>query len=85
MALRWAVHHSALRTASKGGNDGFVLGISKIEQLDQNISDLAEGPLPEDVVEALEKAWLITKGTAPLPWIEPLEYTYDAKEVLFKD
>lgn len=85
VALRWLVHHSALRTAAKGGNDGVIIGISKIEQLDQNIQDMRKGPLPEEVVEALEKAWLIAKGTASDPWPSPLVYTYDAKEVLFKE
>ncbi len=42
VALRWVVHHSALKTGSKGGNDGVIIGISKIEQLDQNIHGLGQ-------------------------------------------
>ncbi|OPB45260.1 short chain dehydrogenase/reductase [Trichoderma guizhouense] len=77
VALRWLVHHSALKLAKDGGNDGVIFGVSKISQLDQNILDLQKGPLPEEVVKALDAAWIIAKGTSPNPWHTPLEYTYE--------
>ncbi|KAH7076013.1 NADP-dependent oxidoreductase domain-containing protein [Paraphoma chrysanthemicola] len=67
-ALRWTIHHSALNTRSKGGNDGVVVGVSNFQQLEENLRDFGKGPLPHDIVEALEKAWLITKATAPSYW-----------------
>ncbi|PTB64765.1 Aldo/keto reductase [Trichoderma citrinoviride] len=76
VAIRWLVHHSALKFAKDGGNDGVIFGISKISQLDQNVADLQKGPLPEDVVKALDAAWVIAKGTSPNPWHTSLEYTY---------
>ncbi|KAM0461917.1 hypothetical protein ACHAO4_001106 [Trichoderma viride] len=76
VALRWVVHHSALRFAKDGGNDGVIFGVSKIEQLHQNIADLEKGPLPEEVVQALDAAWVVAKGTSQNPWHTPLEYTY---------
>ncbi|UKZ82414.1 hypothetical protein TrVFT333_010202 [Trichoderma virens FT-333] len=77
VALRWIVHHSALKFAKDGGNDGVIFGVSKITQLDQNILDLQKGPLPEDVVKALDAAWIIAKGTSQNPWFTPLVYTYE--------
>ncbi|KAL7930438.1 NADP-dependent oxidoreductase domain-containing protein [Trichoderma chlorosporum] len=77
IALRWVVHHSDLKFAKDGGNDGVIIGISKISQLDQNISDLQKGPLPEEIVKALDAAWVTAKGTSPNPWHTPLVYTYE--------
>ncbi|RFU72903.1 aflatoxin b1 aldehyde reductase member 2 [Trichoderma arundinaceum] len=77
VALRWLVHHSDLKFAKDGGNDGIIFGVSKIEQLDQNILDLQKDPLPEEVVKALDAAWVIAKGTSPNPWHVPLVYTYE--------
>lgn len=47
-ALRWLAYHSEL-----GEKDGIILGASKIEQLQQNVKDIKQGPLPESVVEAI--------------------------------
>jgi aflatoxin B1 aldehyde reductase len=77
VALRWCVHHSALKTSKQGGNDGVLIGVSKVEQIEQNVADLRKGPLPEEVVQALDKAWLITKANSPNPWHTPLVYTYE--------
>ncbi|KAL9468652.1 hypothetical protein ACSS6W_010346 [Trichoderma asperelloides] len=77
VALRWVVHHSALKFAKDGGNDGVIFGVSKIEQLHQNIADLEKEPLPEEVVKALDAAWIVAKGTSPNPWHTPLVYTYE--------
>lgn len=50
-ALRWVVNHSALNI--KDGNDGVIIGVSNIDQLDQNLKDCEKGPLPEEVLQAL--------------------------------
>ncbi|KAF2022353.1 Aldo/keto reductase [Aaosphaeria arxii CBS 175.79] len=65
IALRWAIHHSELKTRVKGGNDGVIIGVSSFAQLESNLKDLEKGPLPDDVVKALDDAWLVTKATAP--------------------
>jgi aflatoxin B1 aldehyde reductase len=65
IALRWTVHHSALKTRAKGGNDGVIIGVSSFPQLEGNLKDLEKGPLPDDVVEALDEAWEISKPTTP--------------------
>ncbi|KAB8200986.1 hypothetical protein BDV34DRAFT_229703 [Aspergillus parasiticus] len=68
LALRWCVHHSKLQMPAKGGNDGVILGISSYEQLPQNVEACEKGPLPDEVVEALDKAWARTRGDAPTYW-----------------
>jgi aflatoxin B1 aldehyde reductase len=65
IALRWTVHHSELKTRAKGGNDGVIIGVSNFGQLEGNLKDLEKGPLPEEVVKALDDAWLIAKPVAP--------------------
>ncbi|ETN38340.1 uncharacterized protein HMPREF1541_06375 [Cyphellophora europaea CBS 101466] len=70
-ALRWVNHHSKInvRGVSKDGNDGVIIGVSSLKQLESNITDLEKGPLPDEVVEALDHAWQnITKATSPLYW-----------------
>ncbi|KZF19622.1 Aldo/keto reductase, partial [Xylona heveae TC161] len=80
-AFRWTVHHSALKI--KDGNDGIIIGVSSFDQLQTNLADIEKGPLPEEVVKALDDAWLITKATAPNYWHLDLNYTYDTKKALF--
>jgi aflatoxin B1 aldehyde reductase len=65
IALRWCVHHSELKTRTKGGNDGVIIGVSSLQQLEGNLADLEKGPLPDDVVKALDEAWMAAKATAP--------------------
>jgi len=82
-ALRWMTHHSQLNV-KEGGGDGIILGVSSLQQLEGNLKDVEKGPLPEDVVKALDEAWLIAKPTTANYWHLDLKYTYDTKEALFK-
>ncbi|KAI1810446.1 aflatoxin B1 aldehyde reductase member 2 [Poronia punctata] len=81
-ALRWVVHHSKLRITN-GGGDGILIGISSYDQLDSNLDNLEKGPLPDDVVEALDKAWEIAKPDTTDYWHKTLEYKYDTQAALF--
>jgi len=81
-ALRWCVHHSKLNVVG-GGKDGIIIGASSIGQLENNITGLEKGPLPEDVVQALDEAWLIAKPTTADFWHGELKYTYNTQEALF--
>ncbi|MCJ1306825.1 hypothetical protein MMC25_000468, partial [Agyrium rufum] len=83
IAIRWCVHHSALKMED-GGRDGVIIGVSSYEQLESNLKDFEKGPLPEDVVKALDEAWLVTKATTANYWHLDLKYTYDTQEALFK-
>jgi len=63
IALRWCQHHSLLSP-----NDGVILGASSASQLEQNIEDSDKGPLPQELVVALDEAWLKVKANAPTYW-----------------
>ncbi|TVY83577.1 Aflatoxin B1 aldehyde reductase member [Lachnellula suecica] len=82
VALRWVTHHSALNVTD--GNDGIIIGVSSVDQLDQNLKDIESGPLPEEVVQALDKAWSIAKVDQPNYYHLDLKYTYDTRQALFK-
>jgi aflatoxin B1 aldehyde reductase len=58
-ALRWLTHHSMLKQEA---GDAIIIGASSKEQLESNLVDLEKGPLPQDVVEALDTAWSKAKG-----------------------
>lgn len=64
-ALGWIVHHSHL-DSSRG--DSVIIGASSLQQLEQNLGDFEKEPLPEDVVEAHDKAWAMTKGIVKNYW-----------------
>jgi aflatoxin B1 aldehyde reductase len=81
IGLRWLVHHSALNVIN--GTDGIVIGVSSIDQLDQNLEGCQKGPLPEEVVKALDQAWLVAKAETPNYWQLDLKYSYDTKQALF--
>jgi aflatoxin B1 aldehyde reductase len=44
--------------------DAIIIGASSTKHIDQNLVDLEKGPLPDEVLEALEKAWEIAKPKA---------------------
>ncbi len=82
IAMRWLVHHSALKIKD-GGRDGIVIGVSSFSQLETNLANLEKGPLPEEVVKTLDDAWMITKPTSPPYWHLDLEYKYNTTDALF--
>lgn len=81
IGFRWVVHHSKLKVQD-GGNDGIIIGVSSLAQLESNLKDIEKGPLPEEVVKVLDEAWLITKPTAAVYWHLDLEYKYDTLKAL---
>jgi len=82
VALRWCMHHSALNV-DKDGGDGIIIGVSSLDQLKSNLKDLEKGPLPQEVVDVIDQAWLHVKAVAPVYWHGQLEYGYDTKKALF--
>jgi len=50
-ALRWTVHHSSL--AAQFG-DAVIIGASSPAQLRANLDMIEEGPLPKEVVNAMD-------------------------------
>jgi aflatoxin B1 aldehyde reductase len=65
VALRWLKHHSQVQ---KDFDDAIIVGASSVRHLEGNLVDLEKGPLPNEVVEAVENAWLLVKGVAPKYW-----------------
>ncbi len=59
-ALRWICFHSAL-----GKADSVILGSSRIGHIEQNVKDIAKGPLPQSVVDALQSLWETVEEDAP--------------------
>lgn len=62
IALRWEMHHSALK---KEHGDAVIIGASSTKHIEQNLLDFEKGPLPDDVVEAVDRAWELVKPNAP--------------------
>lgn len=63
IALRWMQHHSKLDTKQHG--DAIIIGASSINHIDQNLTDFEKGPLPKEVVDAVNGAWELCKNNAP--------------------
>lgn len=59
---RWLAYHSML---SSNRGDAILIGASKLNHLQQNLETVKAGPLPEDIVQAFEQAWTLTKGDSP--------------------
>ncbi|KAK8199673.1 NADP-dependent oxidoreductase domain-containing protein [Phyllosticta capitalensis] len=64
-ALRWLAHHSAM---SKDKGDGVIIGASSAKHLEENLLALEKGPLPDDVVEALDQGWELARGLPLKYW-----------------
>ncbi|KAA8904688.1 hypothetical protein TRICI_005385 [Trichomonascus ciferrii] len=61
-AFRWLSHHSQL---SREKGDSIIIGASSVEQLEKNLAELEKGPLPEEMVQALDNAYLKVNGVVP--------------------
>ncbi|KAM8756515.1 aflatoxin B1 aldehyde reductase member 3 isoform 1-T1 [Acanthopagrus schlegelii] len=61
-AMRWMYHHSQLKGEL---GDGVIIGMSNMEQLQQNLAAAEEGPLDERVVAAFNEAWNLVAHKCP--------------------
>jgi aryl-alcohol dehydrogenase-like predicted oxidoreductase len=57
LALGWLLHHA--------GIDGVILGASSLEQLQQNLAAVEDGPLPPELVAACDQVWAALRGVGP--------------------
>jgi aryl-alcohol dehydrogenase-like predicted oxidoreductase len=57
LSLNWLLHHAAA--------DCVILGASKIEQLEDNLAALEDGPLTGDTVAACDAVWAKLRGVTP--------------------
>lgn len=56
-SLRWLVYHSAL-----GAGDGIILGAKRTDQLQDNLDQIAKGPLSDEAKAIVEKLWADCEG-----------------------
>ena len=59
---RWLAYHSMLN-GDRG--DAILIGASKLNHLKQNMDSVKEGPLPDDIAQAFDAAWIVTKRDSP--------------------
>lgn len=62
VALGWMVHHSQMK---KEHGDKVIIGASSTDQLTQNLEACERGPLPKEVLEAVDAAWEHVKPVQP--------------------
>ena len=62
VAYRWLSYHSCM---DESKDDGIILGASRIEQMTQNLNALSNGPLPGNILDALDEAWTMAKPDCP--------------------
>ncbi|KAK9373391.1 uncharacterized protein V1513DRAFT_432927 [Lipomyces chichibuensis] len=55
---------------------GFITGVSSLTQMENDLSSIEKGPLPEDVVKSLERAWKIDKSDVTTYWHGELVYKF---------
>ncbi|KAF7354038.1 Aflatoxin B1 aldehyde reductase member 3 [Mycena venus] len=67
VAFRWVSHHSLLR---REHGDAVIIGGSNLKQIEENLVDLEKGPLPADVLAAIDAAWEAVKGDSSLYYKE---------------
>jgi len=65
IALRWVSHHSVMK---RDHGDSVIIGASSVKHLEENLRDLEKGPLPEQVVKAVDEAWDVVKGSVVKYW-----------------
>jgi aryl-alcohol dehydrogenase-like predicted oxidoreductase len=58
LALNWLLHHTP--------TDCVILGASKLEQVEENVAALADGPLPADAVAKCDQVWQKIRGVTPV-------------------
>ena len=58
LALNWLLHHTP--------TDCVILGASRMEQLEENVAAMEDGPLTADTVDACDAVWKRLRGVAPV-------------------
>ncbi|HUS05083.1 MAG TPA: aldo/keto reductase, partial [Bryobacteraceae bacterium] len=56
-SLNWLLHHTPI--------NAMILGASRVEQLQENLSYLSAGPLSESAVRACDMVWENLRGVTP--------------------
>jgi aryl-alcohol dehydrogenase-like predicted oxidoreductase len=57
VALNWILHHTPIECV--------ILGASRLEQLEQNLATLGDGPLSKETLDACDQVWRDLRGVTP--------------------
>jgi 1-deoxyxylulose-5-phosphate synthase len=57
LSLNWLVHHTPI--------DCVILGASRLDQLEENLRFIQEGPLPTEALERCDRIWDGLRGPSP--------------------
>jgi aryl-alcohol dehydrogenase-like predicted oxidoreductase len=57
LSLNWLLHHTPI--------DCVLLGASRLEQLEENLAAIDDGPLPDDAISACDVVWAALRGVTP--------------------
>lgn len=57
IALNWLLHHTSI--------DCVILGASRLEQLQDNVKMMSDGPLTQDTLDACDRVWQNLRGVTP--------------------
>ena len=57
--MRWMTHHSMLK---RENGDAIIIGASTVSHMEENMVDLEKSPLPDEVVQALQRGWELCRG-----------------------
>ena len=60
VSLRWLAHHSKLRP-----EDGIILESATFEELQSDVEEIHKGPLSNDVLKELDRAWHAEEDKQP--------------------
>jgi len=63
LAYRWVKFNSPLKSEN---GDALIIGASKVEQLEDTLQSLQQGPLSEKAVARIDELWKKVEGEAPL-------------------
>lgn len=61
LAYRWVTYNSILKPEH---GDGITIGASAVQQLNETLKSLDQGPLPEIVVTKIDRIWELVKDEA---------------------
>lgn len=64
-ALRWMNWHSQMK---REHGDAIIIGASSVKHMQENMVDLEKGPLPDEVVAALDRGWEGCRGISYRYW-----------------
>lgn len=57
LSLNWLLHHTAI--------DCVILGATRLEQLEENLKAIEDGPLPQETLAACDAVWAKLRGITP--------------------